>query len=771
MSIQGNGVEETAILRKAWEISPSAIVVTDASGLIEFVNPAFERIYGYAAGEVLGKNPSLLKSGRHGAAFYADLWKTISSGRTWTGRMQNRRKDGSLNWECSTIAPLCDEHGKIVRYIAVKENIQREEQAEQAVAHLESRFRAAIEASPVPMLGRAPNQDITFLNRAFVQAFGYQLEEISTVIDWRMKAFPDPGYRQQIVAAWTAEIELVKKTGAAFSPLEVAIRCRDGRVKTTLASAAPLTGSFDEEHVVVFFDITERKRVEDALRAGEAKFRSYIEHSPIGVFITDESGRYQEVNAAAARITGYTAAELLAMGIPDLLPPEARAAGEEHFQRLRQTGHAVGENAFRRKDGSIGYWVVDAVRLSGSRCLGFVTETTERKSLESNLLKALESAESANRAKSEFLAVMSHELRTPLNGVLGFAELLSMTPLGEEQRSYTQTIKSSGAHLLQVVNDILDFSSIEKGRMAMEEKSVLIFELLESACTASRKAAENKGLAFHVETAAGVPPQIIGDARRIRQILINLLGNAIKFTVRGGVGLRLEPGEESGLRFLDFSVDDTGPGIPPEVISRLFNPFTQGDSTLRRPFQGTGLGLAISQRLARAMGGLITVRSTVGEGSRFVFRLPFKACGPDASEPAAPGGCQEFAKPSGESRPVLVVDDDDISSSLADKMLHALGYGAEFCKNGLEAVEVFAPGKFSAILMDMQMPVMDGIAATKKIRAIEAVGRERTPIIALTANVMPGHRESCLAAGMDDFLSKPFSRTELAAKLAAFPSR
>jgi len=396
-----------------------------------------------------------------------------------------------------------------------------------------------------------------------------------------------------------------------------------------------------------------------------------------------------------------------------------------------------------------------------------VGEALIRKRAESKLNEALDRAESANRAKSDFLAVMSHELRTPLNGVLGFAELLADSPLDDEQREYARTISNSGEHLLGIVNDILDFSSIEKGGVTLESAPVVLSALLESSCLPVKKDAAKKGLEFRCEVAAGVPERITGDTRRIRQILINLLGNAVKFTGRGSVVFRVEPATANGLEFLDFSVQDSGPGIQAEMLGFLFKPFTQGDSTLSRPFQGAGLGLAISRRLAEVMEGTITVRSTPGEGSTFTFRLPIKNISAALSDSAGKPAVPVSATPQARGDLVLVVEDDPGNSHLAVKMLEAIGYRTETAFNGQEALDAFAQGKFSAILMDMQMPVMNGLAATKKIREIEAHSGGHVPIIALTANVMPGDSDRCLAAGMDDFLSKPFNKAGLASKLVS----
>ena len=523
---------------------------------------------------------------------------------------------------------------------------------------------------------------------------------------------------------------------------------------------------------VVFDDITERRKEEEELHI----LRMAVEQSANTIVITDPGGHIEYVNPCFEKATGYTFAEAVGQN------PRVLKSGEQDGSFYRNLWDTIlsgqiwkGQFHNRRKDGSL-YWeeaTISPVFDNSGRIVHFIAvkeDITERKALEANLLDALDRAEAGNRAKSEFLAVMSHELRTPLNGVLGFAELLSESPLNQEQREHARTIRNSGEHLLRVVNDILDFSSIERQRLKLENAPLSIADLVESSCLPVRNAAAHKGLEFRSETKPGVPAQIHGDERRIRQILINLLGNAVKFTSSGSVVLRIAPAS-CGIRpALDFSVEDTGLGIPSETIPLLFKPFTQADSTLRRPFEGTGLGLAISQRLAEAMGGKITIVSTPGRGSRFTLRLPIEDRSgqpervekPPQSVPASSGA--GGAPPPGNL--VLVVEDDATSRLLAGKMLESLGCGVEFARDGQAAVDAFASGKFSAIFMDMQMPVMDGITATKMIREAERATDSRVPIIALTANVMPGDRERCNTAGMDDFLSKPFTKDVIAACLA-----
>ena len=556
----------------------------------------------------------------------------------------------------------------------------------------------------------------------------------------------------------------------------------------------------------------ERMFAEEALQKSEARVRAITEAAQDAIIMMDPRGKISYWNPAAETIFGYTREEAVGQALHALLVSEPYlSAYSEAFPGFQRTGrgNAVGrtiEMAACRKDGLVIEVALSlsAVALDGEwHSVGIVRDITLRKENDNKLEEALVRAEAAARTKSDFLAMMSHELRTPLNGVLGFAELLANSPLDDEQKVYARTICNSGNHLLAVVNDILDFSSIEKGTLAIQSAPFVTAELVESAAGIIRKSAAAKGLEFHSEIASGVPERITGDERRIRQILINLLGNAVKFTSAGSVVFRIAKTSAGGRAALDFSVKDTGPGMSTEMVSGLFQPFVQGDARRSRVFGGTGIGLAISKRLADAMGGSLAVAST-DKGSTFTFRLALDSpargtgaqpvCSPDIAAPQSlqsqtveaascrlglSGKRQDAASTNSPEQPrgpgdrpdlgaapdpVLVVDDDKTSSVLAGKMLAALGCRAEFAVNGEEAVKKIRKGKFSAVLMDVAMPVMDGIEATTKIRASEPADR-RVPIIAVTADVISGNCRRYLAAGMDDYLSKPFRRAELAEKL------
>jgi len=531
--------------------------------------------------------------------------------------------------------------------------------------------------------------------------------------------------------------------------------------------------------------LAEHKRTEETLRMLEKA----IETMQLGVTITDMERKILYTNPAEAAMHGYQVEELIGKDSRIFaLPGSQKPMALEQIKEIKSWRR---EGVNIRKDGSSfpAQLISDVVRNAEGDPIAIVTiceDVSERKKAERELLQAKEAAEIANQIKSEFLATISHEIRTPMNGVMGMTELLLETPLTPEQREFVEIIQLSGETLLTLINDILDFSKIESGKLELEERPFELKTCIEDTFHLLASKASEKGLELRYVMDPQLPAFIIGDVTRLRQILVNLVSNAIKFTEEGGVYVEVKRLEDRGAQGaehekmealsssilasrsfiqLQFSVKDTGIGIPADKMDRLFKPFSQVDSSTTRKYGGTGLGLAICTRLVQLMGGRIWVESTEGQGSTFFFtvRTAAEAAVPNPSLPSM--GSEARPKPDrklAERRPlkILLAEDNVINQNLALHIFQMLGYSVDVVGDGLEVLDALKKRSYDLVFMDLQMPEMDGLEAARHI--VKSWPEDRRPkIIAMTANAMPGDRERCLEVGMDDYLSKPVRMEEI----------
>ncbi len=561
------------------------------------------------------------------------------------------------------------------------------------------------------------------------------------------------------------------------------LRLGSGTLEWVDVSGIPL---FDDSGAFVGYRgagrlVTEEVRARRSLEL----LQSAIDNANDAVTVVEASGHRERrveiafVNRAFERLTGYSAGEVVGQPPRRLLGTDAdRQAAAGLWAAIRDGVPYRGELLLPRKDGSSG-WVdirLDPIFERGrlTHYVAIERDASERHESQARLAAARdeaeaarEAAEKANRAKSEFLASMSHEIRTPMNGVIGMAGVLLDGKLQPDQRRAVETIRDSGEILLQIINDILDLSKLEAGKMAFD---ALPFEpkvLAQGVLDIVEPRAAGKGLPVSLAVAAGVPGILVGDSVRVRQVLINLVGNAVKFTARGSVRLEIDLPEEApdDRVWVRFRVHDTGIGIPEERRKDLFREFNQLDSSITRRYGGTGLGLAICRSLVARMGGTIAIASETGRGSVFEVRLPFAVADTTAFieatlGDAAIGGAAMLRRPDGGPLRILLVEDNETNRLVALSMLESVGLTADLAADGAAAVTAVQTRDYDIVLMDIHMPEMDGLAAARAIRALDGEAAS-VPIVAVTANAFQSHATECLDAGMDDFLPKPYRKAAL----------
>ncbi|MHC1710626.1 MAG: PAS domain S-box protein [Solidesulfovibrio sp.] len=617
-----------------------------------------------------------------------------------------------------------------------------------------------IDAIPAPVFYKDLDGRYQGCNKAYEQ----NIHPLATILG---KTAPEVEPPDQAERCVEIDRKALKNPGRTME-YETAVTFQDGSIHDMVffKSVFDAASGRPAGIVGVGLDITARKQSERELLASETKYRALLASMRDGFVVVAPNNRIVESNPAFREMLGYTDAELARMTYFDITP-EIWHEAEETLLRTAVDTHGfsdVFEKEYRRKDGSI---FPVALRLhrypsrAGDDCRYFaiVRDITDVKGIEADLRSAKEAAETANRAKSDFLAKMSHDIRTPLHAVIGMTELTLGTELSPQQRDSLETVRESAGSLLELINGVLDISRIEARKLEVTREDFDLRRTLAATIRTMRPQALRKELSLTLAISPRTPRFVKGDQVRLRQILVNLIGNALKFTEQGGVTVQVRPapGESPppGQTLLECSVADSGVGIQPDRLGRIFEMFTQADSTVSRQYGGTGLGLAICKELAKLMGGRIEARSTPDQGSVFCVTLPF-ATGqappspkPAAAKPLPPTGAKSALR-------ILLAEDIPINIKVATTYLARCGHEATVAHNGREALECLSRQKFDLVLMDLEMPEVDGLEATRRLRAGQAGPANRDiPVIAMTAHALSGSMERCLAAGMTAYLPKP----------------
>jgi PAS domain S-box-containing protein len=751
--------------------APVGIFETDAKGDCCFVNDRWTSITGMSAEDAMGVGWVGILHPDDRVDVFLEWYEAAQAGREFALEYRFVREDGAVVWVAGSAVAVRDTEGTVTGYLGRVIDITARKQAEAALRASEQRFRVLFEHSPNAILLLDPHDPevpwpIVECNNGACGMNGYARDElIGRSIDVLNGVQASPTER-------AAYLQRLRHEGTF--QIETTHRRNDGTVFPIEVTTSLITIDGRELILGIDRDISKRKQAEQALAQSEATLRSFYDSTPflMGVVeLVDDDLLFISVNKAGAARFGRDQEAMHHQPLSTWLNAEQLAMWLDACQTSLRTSTPVTFEYQRMFDGTQSWRsaTIDLIRLDTSEHARFsyvVQDITERKHAEQVVQQAKEAAEAAAEARSSFLANMSHEIRTPMNGVIGMTSLLLDTPLDETQRDYVETVRRSGDSLLTIINDILDFSKIEAGKLALEALDFDVRVLIDDVLELLAEMAERKGVLLSSLVDAAVPQRVHGDPGRLRQILTNLVGNALKFTPQGEVIVRTEMSEQrEGEVVLRISVEDTGVGIAPEALTNLFQPFIQADSSTTRVYGGTGLGLAICRQLVELMGGTITIASTPGQGTTVTVTI-------HVQHQHAAGSDPQRADLAGAR--VLIVDDHPTSCTLCAHLTQGWGMQPTTLDMPIATIatlhDAALQGRpYDVAILDIAMPELDGLTLTRLIKADPLISS--TPVLLVTAFGQRGHGEAAQAAGAAAYLTKPIRHDQLRGTLAAVLGR
>jgi PAS domain S-box-containing protein len=746
----------------------NAVLFVQPNGKISWCNERFYSLTGYGKAETLGKSPiELLRGQLTDAEDLREMLSYFQQGASFKKEAVCYRKDGTWFWGEASGQSVLDSDGHVLEYFAVLQDVTKEKQAQQKMAEFEQRFRLALEKIGDNVWEHDFTTGKTYFsntsNKLLGQSGNDQHENASL---WWGNTHPDDLTLLQMAD------QRYKDGSIDHHSMEYRIFTSNGSVRWVLDRGVVIEKSATGKPIKIVgshTDITEMKLAEETLRINEEKYRNIIANINLGLMEVDNDDNIQYVNQGFCKMSGYSAAELIGQKATTLVVKDKyrETVNNKMQQRLKGISDAYEIEAID-KNGNSCWWLISAAPRYNDKgdimgSIGIHLDITAQKKLELDLIEARELAEESARSKETFLANMSHEIRTPMNAILGLGKQLQKTDLNSEQHFLLDTIHKAGEHLMVILNDVLDISKIDAGALQLEQIGFTLQEVMMQTVQVMNHRAQEKGIQLLHSIQADIPPLLLGDPYRLKQVLLNLMSNAVKFTEKGSVQIACSvAGTNNGKTVVRIEVTDTGIGMDSHFIENIFHKFLQEDKSITRKYQGTGLGMSITKQLVELMQGHIDIQSQKNVGTTITLLIPFTAAKQSDLLPKETAVVDTGII---KGKKILLVEDNEMNRLVAITILNNYGAIIDQSENGAEALEALRSKAYDLVLMDMQMPVMDGLEATRLIRKQL---NSQLPIIALTANAIKGESNKCIAAGMNDYLAKPFDEEALIKKMATW---